>query len=160
MKHTKVLLAIAIALTVGFVSCKPKDADIKTALDEKVKANTELAGVTVDVKEGVATLTGELKDAAAVAKAAELLKDVKGVKSITNSLTVAPPPAPIIVSADDSLNKAVTDAIKDFSGVQASVKDGVVALSGQIAKSSLIKLMMTVQSLRPKKVDTKQLIVK
>jgi osmotically-inducible protein OsmY len=155
MKLTKVLMAIAIAATVGFVSCKPKDADIKTALEEKLKATPELAGVTVDVKEGVATLTGEVKDAATVASATTLLQDVKGVKSVTNSLTVTPAPAPIIVSADDALTKAVTDAVKDYTTVKATVKDGIVSLSGELAKTSLPKLMMAIQALHPKKVENK-----
>lgn len=152
-------MAVAIAATVGFVSCKPKDADVKTAIEEKIKNAPELAGVTVsDVKDGVVTLTGELKDAAAVTKAEELLKDLKGVKSIANNLTVAAPVAPIapiIVSGDDALSKAVTDAVKDFAGVTANVKNSVVTLSGSIAKTSLPKLMMTLQALHPKKVENK-----
>jgi hyperosmotically inducible periplasmic protein len=157
MKLTNVLMAIAIAATVGFVSCKPKDADIKTALEEKIKATSELSGVSVDVKNGIATLTGELKDSTAIKKATELLKEIKGVKSITNNLVVTPALTipDVVVNADTPLTHSVNDAVKDFTDVKASVKDGVVSLTGNIAKSSLPKLMMSLNSLHPKKIENK-----
>ncbi len=45
--------------------------------------------------------------------------------------------------------------MKDFAGVTANVKNSVVTLSGSIAKTSLPKLMMTLQALHPKKVENK-----
>ena len=62
MKFTKLLLVLAISTTVGLVSCKPKDADIQTAMETKAKADADLATITVQVTDGVATLGGELKD--------------------------------------------------------------------------------------------------
>ncbi|UEG49569.1 hypothetical protein LK994_13085 [Ferruginibacter lapsinanis] len=110
MKKTNVLMATVIAATIGFVSCTPKDADIKTALEEKVKAATELTGVTVsDVKEGVASLSGEFKDSAAYVKANDILtslqKDVKGLKSFTSNFTVIPPVAPPAAKAETEVSK-------------------------------------------------------
>jgi hyperosmotically inducible protein len=154
MKLTKMLFALTLAAGIGLVSCKPKDSAIQTALEEKIKATTELSGATVTVKDGVATLTGELQDAASLEKATELLKDVKGVKSVVNNLTVAAAPV-IEVTADALLSKAVSDAIKDFTTVKADVKDGVVTLTGELAKSSLPKLIMGLNTLKPKKIENK-----
>lgn len=154
MKLTKMLFALTLAAGIGLVSCKPKDSAIQTSLEEKIKATTELSGATVTVKDGVATLTGELQDAASLEKATELLKDVKGVKSVVNNLTVAAAPV-IEVTADALLSKAVSDAIKDFTTVKADVKDGVVTLTGELAKSSLPKLIMGLNTLKPKKIENK-----
>jgi hypothetical protein len=67
----------------------------------------------------------------------------------------APAPAPVVIAADDPLSKGVTDAIKDYPGVKADVKDGVVTLTGDIKRAELQKLMMSLHTLKPKKIDNK-----
>ena len=158
MKLTKVLMAVAIIATTSFVSCSPKDADIKTAIEEKINTTPGMMGATVDVKDGIATISGELKDPESKAMAEKEIAGVKGVKSVVNNCTVAPPPpppAPVVIAADDPLTMAVTDAIKDYPGVKADVKDGVITLTGDITKDALKKLMPMLQSLKPKKVENK-----
>jgi hypothetical protein len=39
MKLTKLLTAVAIVTTLGFLSCAPKDADIKASVEAKLKAD-------------------------------------------------------------------------------------------------------------------------
>jgi osmotically-inducible protein OsmY len=104
----------------------------------------------VSVEKGVATISGECKDDMCKAHCAELITKIKGVKSVVNNCTVAPP---VVISADDPLTKAVTDALTAFPGVSATVKDGIISLTGQIAKADRQKLMMVLQALKPKKVD-------
>lgn len=152
-------MAVLIAATVSFVSCSPKDSDIKKAVDEKISSTPEMTGAVADVKDGVVTLTGEVKDEACKEMCGKEIAAVKGVKSVVNNTTVAPPPpppaAPVEISADDPLAKAVTDATKDYPTVKAEVKDGVITLTGDIKKDQLKKLMPLLQSLKPKKVDNK-----
>ena len=157
MKVTKGLAVIMIALAVGFVSCKPKDADIKTAIEQAISAIPDAAGATIEVKDGIATITGEFKDETARIAAETAAKAVKGVKSVVNNGTVAAPVvvAPVEVSADAALISAVADAVKDFGTVKADVKDGIITLSGEIQKTNLPKLMMSLNALKPKKVDNK-----
>lgn len=162
MKFTKLLMAIAIT-SVGLVSCKPKDADIQAAIETKAKADPDLSAVTVQVKDGVATLGGELKNEAAKAKIPSLSTDVKGLSSTVDNTTVTPPavPAqPVVITADDPLNKAVTDATKDYPTVKASVKEGVVTVTGSIAADKWRKLKMNLDGLHPKKVDGSALTIK
>jgi len=149
-----------IALAVGFVSCKPKDADIKTAVEQAISAIPDASGATIEVKDGVATISGEFKDEAAKAAAEAVAKAVKGVKSVVNNGTIAAPVvtapvAPVEVSADAALISSVADATKDFTTVKADVKDGVVTLTGEIKKTDLPKLMQSLNALKPKKVDNK-----
>lgn len=72
---------------------------------------------------------------------------------------LVPPPAPVEVSADDSLNIKANDAIKDYPGVTASVTNGEVTLTGEISKAKLPKLLQAVNATHPKKVNN-QLTIK
>lgn len=158
----------AAAIGTAIISCKDKvrDEDIQLAAETVLKANPDLRGVTVTVKNGVASLDGEVKDAATKATAESALKDVKGLKSIANNITVTPAPVPgppvftpPMDSADHELKKDVADAIKDNTGVIAEVKDSVITLTGHIKRTDLPKLMAKLLALKPKKVENK-LIVK
>lgn len=164
MKLTKLLMAIAIMTTVSFVSCSPKDADIQADIETKLKAMPDMVkGATVEVKDGVATLSGECKDEMCKAACEKTAKEVKGVKSVVSNFTIAAAPAavaPVVVTADDPLTKAVADATKDYPGVTASVKDGVVSVTGEITKDKWKKLKMALDGLHPKKVDGTGLTIK
>ncbi|MGZ8558131.1 MAG: BON domain-containing protein, partial [Chitinophagaceae bacterium] len=121
-----------------------------------LRANPETSGLMVDVKEGVATISGDAKDEAAKSKAAELATAVKGVKSVQNNISVAQPSAsvaPVEITADDPLTTAVKDATKDFPTVTASVKEGVISVSGELKSDAWKKLKMSLDGLKPKKVD-------
>jgi len=158
MKVTKVLVAMMVMITIGFTSCKPKDADIKTAVEQAIATHPGAEAVTVDVKDGVVTLNGEFKDETCKADCEAAAKGIKGVKSVVDNGTITAPvvvEAPVVVSADAALITSVNDAIKDFTGVQAEVKDGTVTLTGEINKANLIKLMQSVNALNPKKVENK-----
>jgi hyperosmotically inducible protein len=148
-------------IIISLSSCKsgPKDADLEKAINEKATAiGADATGLTASVKDGVATLTGVYKDDATKSAFDAAVTAVPGVKSVVDNGTVAPPPpppvaAPVVVAGDDILTKGVTDATKDFPGVKASVKDSVITLTGEIKKASLPKLMMTLHTLKAKKID-------
>jgi osmotically-inducible protein OsmY len=159
MKFPKNLIAIVLSLSIVFLGCKPKDADIQKNITEKFAGSQELAGISATVTDGVATLTGEVQNPAAQTQAETLAKDVKGVKSVVNNLTVAPPPAPVEINADSTLNRGVADAIKDFPTVTATVSNGEITLTGSIKRSNLPTLMQSLNSLQSKKINN-QLTVK
>lgn len=153
---TSFLILAVASLAIGFTSCKskPKDADIKAAVEKALAADPMSAGTMVaSVDKGVVTITGTCQDEMCKAHCGDLVKGVKGVKEVVNNCAVAPPPAPVEISADDALTTAVKDALLAFPGVSATVKDGVISLTGQIAKADRQKLMMALQALKPKKVD-------
>ncbi|TDG35176.1 BON domain-containing protein [Pedobacter changchengzhani] len=149
MKTTNFLTTVMIASTLFFVGCGPKDAAIQSAIQAK-----EAADVTVAVAKGDVTLTGEVADDAAKAKAEEIAKAEKGVKAVMNNLTVKPM-MPVVIAGDADLMKNVADATKDFPSVKADVKDGVVTLTGELNKASLITLMQHLSALKPKKIENK-----
>ena len=154
MTISKRIRAVAAAATfaLAFAACGPKDADIKASADSAIAG---MQGVTVDVANGVATISGQFADETAKAAAEAQVKAVKGVKSVVNNGTVAPPPPPVVISPDETLKMAVDSALKAWSGLTATVAEGVVTLSGEVKKADLPKVMQALSALQPKKIDNK-----
>ncbi len=161
MNLKKLLPALLIVATVSFTSCGPKDSEIQTKSQESLNTNPETSGATVNIKDGVATLSGEVLSENAKVEGEQAVKKVKGVKSVINNLTVAAAPVvtePVVVSTDSKLSTDVMDAIKDYPGVMATTADGVVTLTGNISKDNNRKLMMQLNSLTPKKIQNNLII--
>ena len=57
------------------------------------------------------------------------------------------------VTADDPLAIAVKDAIKDFPGISATVKDGIISVVGELSANNWKRVKMALDGLNPKKVD-------
>ena len=159
LRFAFVVSAVAIVV---LSACKGgvKDADIEKAVTEKISAaSADVADASATVKDGVVTVNGTFKDDASKAAFETTVKAIPGVQSVVNNSTVAPPPAPVpapvVVAADDPLTKGVADATKDFPGVKADVKDGVITLTGDIKRSSLPTLMKGLNTLKPKKIENK-----
>lgn len=150
MKLTKLLMAVVVSATMFFVGCKPKDADIKTAVETALKADTSLKAAMVEVKDGIVTLTGECKDDACKAACEKLVGAVKGVKSVVNNCTVAPPPAPMPASVttvlDAATQQAVKDGLKDIAGVTVEFVGDKAVLKGEVTKANRMKIMQMLAS--------------
>lgn len=165
MKNTKnkmmALIMAAAVITTAFTGCKskPKDADVKAGVETAIQSSPTSTNVTVSVDQGVATLTGQVPDQGSKDSLEKTAAAVAGVKSVINNLTIAAAPA-VSVAMDDPLAAAVKDATKDYPTVTSTVADGVISLKGEIQKANLQKLMMTLQALKPKKVETAGLTVK
>ena len=146
------VFAIMAALFLG--ACGgASDADLQAASDKALKGDDTTSSVTVTVKDGVATLAGEVKDDAAKAKAAELAK-VEGVKSVTNNVTVAPPPpAPVASGTDDEVKTKIEEALKKegCDGATVEVKDGEATLAGKVDDAKKIKCFQAASLQKPKK---------
>jgi osmotically-inducible protein OsmY len=151
------LLTMAVSIATVVAACGPKDADIRTAATQALAA---VPGATVDVANGVATISGQVADSAARTSAEAAVKGVKGVKSVVNNVTVTPPPPPPVISPDDSLKTNVAAALKDYPTLKADVKDGVVTLTGDVQRSALPKVMQALSALHPKKIENKATVKK
>ena len=158
--------ALSIATIVGvsmFAACKgkPNDAELQT----KVAAAVTTPGITSSVKDGVVTLSGTVTAEADKTAAETAAKGVEGVASVTDNVMVAAPavtpvPAAPAPTADDALTTGVKDATKDFPGITATVKDGVISVTGDITAAKWKTLKMSLDGLKPKKVDASGLKVK
>jgi hypothetical protein len=161
LKHlTTVILSVGLLFMISCKS-KPKDADIQAAITTALQSSP---GVSADVKDGVVTLSGSVASQADKDAAEAAVKLNQGVKSVVNNVTVAPPPppppAPVEVTADDALKTAVAGIVKDFPGIQADVKEGVIIITGEQKADRWKKLKIALDALKPKKVDASGLKVK
>lgn len=79
----------------------------------------------------------------------------------TTSMTAPAPvtPAPVEIAPDTELQAGVRDATKDYPGVKADVNNGEITLTGEIKRTKLADLMMSLNSLKPKKINN-QLTIK
>lgn len=163
-KITIKLIAVIMVFSImaaTFTGCKskPKDADLKAAIETLLQTKPSALATTVTVDKGVATLSGDVADEATKEDLGSATSGILGVKSVVNNLNVTPS-TPVSIALDDPLTAAVKDAIKDFPTVSSSISDGVITLKGEIEKANLQKLMMALQALKPKKVDNTQLVIK
>ncbi len=158
------LLAICALLTVSSCKKKPDDAALTQSIQTKLQG---ISGVMVAVKEGVVTLSGEVETESMIAEAAAAAQAVEGVKSVMNSLTVKPvpvveAPAPVVINPDDSIRTVVEENFKKYniSGVTASVKEGVVTLTGNVTRKQLQEVMKAANETKPKQVKNELTITK
>jgi osmotically-inducible protein OsmY len=65
------------------------DKDIAKNVQTRFNRDARLKAVNVDVKDGMVSLSGEVKSIDASAKASEMARGVAGVRSVKNDLTYA-----------------------------------------------------------------------
>ena len=149
MKLTKLLMVVVVSATMLFVSCKPKDADIKANVEKALRADPMMSNTTVDVKDGVVTIGGECKDDACKAHCEETAKAVKGVKSVVNNCTVpvvAPPPASLETAIDATKMQQVKDGLKDIPGVTVEFVGDKAVIKGSVTTANRMKIMQMLAS--------------
>lgn len=130
----KFLTFFCLAAALFVAACGGKsDADLQKAVTDKLKADN-VAGVTAAVKDGVATLTGEVADITVKNKAEASAKAVEGIKSVVNSITLKALPTPVPAPADPMLKGKVDEALKKAgcTGVTTESKDGKITASGTV----------------------------
>ena len=155
MKLSKVLMAVIISATFAFVSCKPKDADIKADVEKALKADPMMATTSVDIKDGVVTITGECKDDACKSMCEKTVTGIKGVKSVVNNCTTAPvvvvaPPVSLTTVLDAVTQQKVKDGLKDIKGVTVEFSGDKAMLSGEVTKADRMKIMQMLASAKVK----------
>ena len=147
--------AVTLSFALALAACAPKDADIKAAADTAIGG---VSGVSVAVTNGVATISGQFADEATRTSTTAKVAAVKGVKSVADSSTIAPPP--VVISPDDALRTSVTAALAAFPMLTATIADGVITLNGEIKKSELPMAMQALSALNPKRIDNKATVKK
>lgn len=138
------VLSIAIALFIG--ACGKSDADLTKAVNDRLAAD-KVTGVTASVKDGVATLTGEVADITVKTKAEASAKAVEGIKSVTNSLTTRPLPVATPAAADPALTGKITEDLKKAGcdGASVSVVGGKVTVTGTVPSAKYTTCIQTIQ---------------
>jgi len=141
----KFLTVICLALVAFLAACGKSDADVQKAVAAKLAADN-ITGVAVAVKDGVATLSGEVASSTVKTQAEASAKTVDGVKSVVNSTTVKPLPTPAPAPADPLLKGKVEENLKKAgcTGATVAIADGVVTLSGTVPDAKFVECVKVV----------------
>ena len=163
MKRISPAFLVAVLMTV-LIGCKPSDEKLTATVSQALNANPSLSVVSASVKEGVVTLSGEVDDDALKASAESIAAAVKGVKSVTNALTVkpkGPSPEELKKAADDALVAKVVENFSKYKveGITATASDGIVTLTGEIKRANLQNALKAAMESGASKVEN-QLTIK
>jgi osmotically-inducible protein OsmY len=137
---------LMLALAVVAAGCGKSDADLATAVNDKLKADG-VTGVTASVKDGVATLTGEVADITVKTKAENSAKTVDGVKSVTNNVTTRPIPVATPAAPDPALTGKINEDLKKAgcTGANVSVTGGKVTVTGTVPNAKYAQCIQVIQ---------------
>lgn len=151
MKKTITMAALALAVSFGAISCKKKvtDAELQTKATTTVTNNPT---ASVEVKEGVAHLSGTYATEAERDIAIAELKKIEGVKDVMDMTTIAPP-IETTVAVDPQVQQRVQDAVKDFPSVNVEVVNGELTLTGNVSPTQARKIKESVDALQVGKVN-------
>ena len=144
--RTKFLTLISIAAVMFMIACGKSDADLQKAVAAKLTADG-VNGVTASVKDGVATLTGEVADVTVKNKAETSAKGVEGIKSVVNSTTLKPLPVATPAAPDPALTGKITEDLKKAgcTGASVAVTNGKVTVTGEVPAAKYATCIQTIQ---------------
>jgi osmotically-inducible protein OsmY len=113
---------------------KPTDAEITAAVEGELSFDASVPANDIDVKtaDGIVTLSGKVPTLLARNRANLVVETVKGVRAVSNAITVTP-----ISRTDDEIHKDVEAALMSDPATNAyvikiAVKDKVVTLTGTV----------------------------
>ena len=155
MKKIFQMAALALMVSTVAISCKkkPNDTELATQATEIVKANPT---ASVEVKEGVAHLSGTFATQAEKDAMIASIKAIPGVKDVMDMSSVVP--AAVVETAsvvDPAVQQKLADAVKDFPTVKAEVVNGELTLTGDVTAEQARKIKMSVDALKLGKVNFK-----
>ncbi len=135
-------------LSLWTVSCKPTNDKLQSTLNTALGSS----GVTVHVKDGVASLSGEVANEA-TRDAAEQAAKIKGIDTVINNITIKPIPSQIIINPDDVLKSAIeNDLLKaGYKGINVSASHGEAILTGKVKKADIKDILKVAHQAKPKK---------
>lgn len=155
MKKIFQMAALALMVSTVAISCKkkPNDTELATQATEIVKANPT---ASVEVKDGVAHLSGTFATQAEKDAMIASLKAIPGVKDVMDMASVTPAAAVETASVvDPAVQQKLADAVKDFPTVKAEVVNGELTLTGDVTAEQARKIKMSVDALKLGKVNFK-----
>lgn len=138
---TVLMLAVALFMS----ACGKSDADLTKAATDKLAAD-KVVGVNVAVKDGVATLSGEVADAAVKSKAEASVKSVEGIKSVTNNCTLKPLPVATPAATDPALTGKLNEAMKKagVTGLTVEVNNGKATVKGTVPAAKYTEVIKAI----------------
>jgi len=152
----KFLTVLTLMCVAFLAACGGKsDEDLQKAVAAKL-ASDNVSGVTVAVKDGAATLSGEVADVTVRNKAETSAKSVEGIKSVDASqLRTRPLPTPVAAPADPMLKGKVEENLKKAgcTGATVEIASGTVTLRGTVPDAKFAECVKVVNESGAGKLD-------
>lgn len=139
----RVFMAFCLAVPLPFVGAsplqaaekvKPTDAEITAAVEGELSFDASVPANDIDVKtaDGIVTLSGKVPNLLAKNRANLVVENVKGVRAVSNAITVTP-----VSRTDGEIHKDVeaalmSDPATNAYAIKTAVKDKVVTLTGTV----------------------------
>lgn len=152
MKRVLFILTIGLLSGLMMQSCKQSDEKLQTQVVQMVQRTAPQ--VSAAVNNGVVTLTGMVESEETKAMVEKVAKEVKGIKSVVNNVTVHKPEPPVTINPDTTIKTTIENQLKDagFNTVTIQVNNGEVILTGDAKRSDLTRIMQIANESNPKKV--------
>lgn len=150
MKNLKYYCIAAFSLVLLLTSCGPDDATLNGKAKSALLVN--YATVNSNVRNGIATLKGVVESEEQKNDAEAIVKNIDGIKSVVNEITVQAPPE--VPSPDDVLKATIFVALSEagYSNVAMEVKDSIITLSGAQSKQDQDKILKALKDVTTAKV--------
>lgn len=142
----KLITLCTLAFALFLSACGKSDADLQKAVQDKLAADN-ITGVTVSVKDGVASLSGEVADITVKNNAERSAKAVEGIKSVTNGLTTKPLPVATPAASDQALTGKITEDLKKAGcdGATVMVVNGKPTVTGEVPAAKYATCIQVIQ---------------
>lgn len=112
---------------------------LRTALRNDDTLSPKARSIQVSSENGIVTFTGEVRDDAEKTRIQQLAKQLPGVRSVSNSITVVVTGAPTNPATDSEISDKIRFTVKhDFSlsneakNININANDGTVTISGTV----------------------------
>lgn len=129
------LLILSVGTVTAGASDDLRDEDIVSAIDHQlfVDAAIDANRIHVDVQQGIAELTGTVRNVLAKERATDITELVRGVRSVSNRIEVKPS----VLRTDELIRKDVERALKrdpaaDAYQIDVQVRNNIVTLTGTV----------------------------
>lgn len=152
MKRSLFFYVCLIFAAITLYSCGAEDTQLKRKIE--LELADKYPSVSANVLNGVATLTGTLESEEQKAEAGEIAKNVKYVRSVTNSIFVRTEEKEIEITPDEAITTMINEGLQNegYTGLEVVVKDSIVTLKGEAKKADVSKIVQIANDAAPKQV--------
>lgn len=142
------------ALVIAFVvtSCGPNDGQMARSANKR--ASTIAPHATVSVHKGAAVINGRVPDEATKSALDSLVKNVRGIRSVTDNTTAVPAGPMSASEADRVLQHDIDSTLhaNNIDNVHIAISGGVITLTGSVKAKDLQTVLQMARRAQPKKV--------
>jgi hyperosmotically inducible periplasmic protein len=141
------VLATAIGIAISSCETQPeKDLVAQTEISEMFPQ------IKVNVRNGVATINGTCSTSEMADSIQKVIMRVKDIQTVVNCTAVQVQENSLTEKTDHMLLSHSAVIIRSFPGVNASVKNAVIYLTGTIKIGDWLKLKPQLEALHPKQI--------